>query len=77
VEVKWFGFDLMLDRSHRLWLLEINHGPCFPIEDHHPLQRVLYDEFWRAMLNRFVLPIMHHQAIPWQDDAYFERIDLV
>ena len=72
-----FGFDFMLDKAQRLWLLEINHGPCFPIDDHHPLQRVLYDDFWQAMLNRFVVPIMHHQAIPSQDDSYFERIDLV
>ena len=25
-----FGYDFILDNDNKLWLLEINHKPCFP-----------------------------------------------
>lgn len=52
-----FGFDFMVDRQLRLWLLEANHGPCFPVSDEHPLQKHLYHEFWQDLIHSFVLPI--------------------
>jgi hypothetical protein len=52
-----FGFDFMVDADMRTWLLEINHGPCFPKEDTHPLQRHLYNDFWRDIISDFVTPI--------------------
>jgi hypothetical protein len=52
-----FGVDFMIDSTGRAWLLEANHGPCFPINDDHPLQAHLYNEFWRNVINSFALPI--------------------
>ena len=52
-----FGFDFMCDDHDNMWLLEVNHGPCFPIESHHPLQETLYQQFWQAVVTQFVLPI--------------------
>lgn len=52
-----FGLDFMLDAEKRIWLLEANHGPCFPIDEHHPLQKYLYQDFWDAFVNQFVFSI--------------------
>lgn len=69
-----FGFDFMVDVNLRVWLLEANHGPCFPISDAHPLQKKLYYEFWQAFIDSFVIPIAIHQ--PPKDIQYqlFEDI---
>ena len=58
-----FGFDFMMDSDHRLWLLEVNHGPCFPSNDEHPLQAALYSGFWPAVVDQFVEPIVRGRAI--------------
>lgn len=50
-----FGFDFMLDAQKRLWLLEANHGPCFPTDPNHPLQAYLYQDFWQAFIDDFIL----------------------
>lgn len=52
-----FGVDYMLDENLQAWLLEINHGPCFPVDANHVLQGPLYQGFWRAVVAEFVLPI--------------------
>lgn len=52
------GFDFMVDAELRTWLIEVNHGPCFPTTDDHPLQRYLYEDFWQAVIQRFVMPIL-------------------
>jgi tubulin--tyrosine ligase len=52
-----FGVDFMLDENLRTFLLEINHGPCFPTSSQHPLYETLYTPFWEAITNQFVLPI--------------------
>lgn len=52
-----FGFDFLVDDHRKLWLLEANHGPCFPVQNEHPLQKHLYFEFWNALIDSFVLPI--------------------
>lgn len=52
-----FGFDLMVDQKGRLWLLEANHGPCFPIAVDHPLQQHLYQDFWQNFIKLFVLSL--------------------
>jgi hypothetical protein len=52
-----FGFDFLVDENMRAWILEANHGPCFPITETHALHTLLYDEFWRSFIERFVLPI--------------------
>lgn len=69
-----FGFDFMLDDQDKMWLLEVNHGPCFPIEPHHPLQEILYQKFWQSMVNQFVLPIMCSQPMPTHGKFGFEAI---
>tara|TARA_Y100001968_G_C19323462_1_gene700488 strand:- start:180 stop:1124 length:945 start_codon:yes stop_codon:yes gene_type:complete len=54
--LKWaiFGMDFMLDNTQHLWLLEANHGPCFPSARHHPLQAYVYDGFWCAFIKQFI-----------------------
>lgn len=50
-----FGFDFMLDDDLRAWLLEINHGPCFPTDPNHILQKHVYQEFWESLVEHFVI----------------------
>jgi hypothetical protein len=57
-----FGFDFIVDSGNRVWLLEANHGPCFPTSDEHPLQASLYYDFWQAVITSFVMPITKNQA---------------
>ncbi|MFI4919283.1 MAG: tubulin-tyrosine ligase [Legionellales bacterium] len=66
-----FGFDFMVDTDMRLWLLEANHGPCFPSNDEHPLQHHLYYDFWQAFIGDFVVPIAKRQQTTAQ---FFEKI---
>ncbi|ARB93961.1 tubulin--tyrosine ligase [Legionella longbeachae] len=50
-----FGFDFMIEaEGNKLWLLEVNHGPCFPVDDSHPLFDVLYRPFWQQLIKRFI-----------------------
>jgi hypothetical protein len=51
------GMDFMVDSQERVWLLEANHGPCFPIEESHQLYYKLYEGFWRALINEIIVPI--------------------
>lgn len=69
-----FGFDFMCDDQDNMWLLEVNHGPCFPIESHHPLQEILYEGFWQGMVTQFVLPIVSHRPIAKQGTLGFKGL---
>lgn len=69
-----FGFDFIVDQEMRLWLIEANHGPCFPIEDEHPLQKYLYRDFWLALIADFVKPIAMKQPINEIQYSFFERV---
>lgn len=63
-----FGFDFLVDSDKCIWLLEANHGPCFPTSDDHPLQKHLYYDFWQALIANFVIPIA--QRIPKRQIQY-------
>ncbi len=69
-----FGFDFMVDTDRRVWLLEANHGPCFPTCADHPMQKPLYDDFWQAFTTRFVMPMGTRQAIKQSQYLPFEHI---
>jgi tubulin--tyrosine ligase len=50
-----FGVDFMVEeQNQKLWLLEVNHGPCFPIEGEHPLFYSLYQPFWQQLITQFI-----------------------
>lgn len=69
-----FGFDFMVDATERVWLLEANHGPCFPVSDEHPLQEKVYYGFWQALISNFVLPIAMNQPINQIEYQIFESV---
>ena len=50
----FLGLDFMLDAMERVWLLEVNHGPCFPTEADHPLYQKLYQVFWQSFIQQFL-----------------------
>lgn len=69
-----FGMDFLPDASGKLWLLEANHGPCFPKDTSHPLQNELYEPFWNAFIDDFILPIARKTALHQLNYQTFERI---
>lgn len=69
-----FGFDFMIDNAERLWLLEANNAPCFPISKDHPLQERVYAPFWRAFIDKFVLPIATKKCPGSVQYAPFENL---
>lgn len=73
-KLAFFGFDFMVDSAFNVWLLEVNHGPCFPTHPDHVLQRFLYDDFWQAVVNTFVTPIAQKQPISKIDFSSFDCV---
>ncbi len=69
-----FGFDFLVDANLRPWLLEANHGPCFPKSDDHPLQKYLYYDFWQALIDNFVSPIALDQPVQNSQVGLFEKV---
>lgn len=57
-----FGFDFMVDQQETVWLLEANHGPCFPVDQEHPLQKTLYDGFWQGVVQDFIFPMANDKT---------------
>jgi len=53
-----FGVDFMVDARERVWLIEMNHGPCFPVGDEHPLQQKVYRDFWQSLIHDLIEPIL-------------------
>lgn len=49
-----FGVDFMVGHDEKIWLLEVNHGPCFPTDASHPLYNKLYTPFWNAVIDQFI-----------------------
>lgn len=58
-----FGFDFLMDDNMNPWLLEANHGPCFPVSNDHPLQHYLYKPYWRDFIKTFVQPHTSEQSL--------------
>lgn len=69
-----FGYDFLVDADLRVWLLEVNHGPCFPTHEEHVLQKYLYHEFWQAVANSFVIPIAAKLPPQQIDYQYFDAV---
>ena len=47
-----FGYDFLLDSENKLWLLEINHRPCFPTDQNHELS---------SSYKKYVMPMINNQ----------------
>ncbi len=69
-----FGVDFIVDSDQRVWLIEANHGPCFPVESDHDLQESLYAEFWRKVVKNFVQPIASKTSLKEFLYDVFERL---
>ena len=69
-QIALLGFDFMLDNSERVWLLEANHGPCFPINLEHPLQEAVYDDFWKKLISHFVEPLAQNEYHIKQSESF-------
>jgi len=63
-KIAFLGVDFMLDANENLFLLEMNHGPCFPTDDSHPLQEKLYQGFWQACVQEMIPKILN----PWDNN---------
>ncbi len=48
------GVDFMIDENNTLWLIEINHGACFPVNNEHPLFDCLYKPLWNALVSEVI-----------------------
>lgn len=48
------GVDFMNDNKNKLYLLEINHGACFPVNNQHPLYETLYKPLWHYFVTKII-----------------------
>lgn len=69
-----FGIDFLVDSDQGVWLIEANHGPCFPVEPDHDLQKSLYADFWRQVVKNFVQPIGDKLPVEQLSYEVFERL---
>lgn len=70
------GVDFMLDDAKKIWLLEVNHGPCFPTHAAHPLQRVLYHDFWQALIRDVIYPLLNLNRPAIHTTYAFSRLQI-
>lgn len=60
-KLAFLGVDFMVCAQEKVWLLEINHGPCFPTYEQHPLYFSLYHEFWQSVVCELLGDEVHLQ----------------
>ncbi len=68
-----FGFDFMLDDKGKLWLLEINQAPDAPTFEENKLDPILWEPFWKDIIEEFVVPIAMHSK-PLHGYEHYEQI---
>ncbi len=68
------GVDFIVDKYGQVWLLEVNHGPCFPTTNTHPLYPYLYQDFWPKLIDYFINPIGNTDYAPLRENAFFEPL---
>lgn len=73
-QIALFGVDFVVDSDQKVWLIEANHGPCFPIEPDHDLQKSLYEGFWRQVVENFVRSIGQNIPVDMIKYDVFERL---
>lgn len=56
-QIALLGFDFIVEETGRVWLLEANHGPCFPTDSTHPLYYRVYEPFWQELISSFIEPL--------------------
>lgn len=69
-KLSFFGVDFMVDHSGRVWLLEVNHGPCFPTAPEHPLQEALYQPFWRHVVTCFIERFVDSSSMTFEVEPF-------
>lgn len=69
-----FGFDFIVDSDLKVWLLEANHAPCFPVSEDHPLQKSVYYDFWQAIISSFVEPIALRETEYFNQYQLFDAV---
>jgi hypothetical protein len=70
-----FGMDFIVDSDQRVWLIEANHGPCFPITEAHDLQASLYQPFWKEFVDLFLEAIATDSPTDLNNQTVFEKLD--
>jgi len=70
----FFGYDFILDDELNLFMLEVNHCPCFPRGDDHPLQKYLYEPFWQEVIKQFVMPIVSGETVVLCNPKVFYQV---
>lgn len=68
-----FGFDFMLDKAGKVWLLEVNQSPDAPTFEKNSLDTILWQPFWQHIVEDFVLPIAYKRE-PKDNYAYFTHL---
>jgi hypothetical protein len=53
-KLAFLGIDFLVCAQEKVWLLEINHGPCFPTLEQHPLYFSLYHDFWQSVVSELL-----------------------